>query len=57
MRRPQRLAKTLKVEIDPEAWEPLYSATSRPFPRPESGKIAAKVINHCGGEILKVYEA
>jgi adenine-specific DNA-methyltransferase len=52
----ERLAKTLKAEIDPEAWETLYSATSRPFPRPESGKIAVKVINHYGDEILKVYD-
>lgn len=52
----ERLAKTLKAEIDPEAWETLYSANSRPFPRPESGKIAVKVINHYGDEILKVYE-
>ena len=51
----ERLSKTLKADIDPEAWETLYSATSRPFPRPESGKIAVKVINHYGDEILKVY--
>ena len=52
----ERLSKTLKADIDPEAWESLYSATSRPFPRPASGKIAVKVINHYGDEILKVYE-
>jgi adenine-specific DNA-methyltransferase len=52
----ERLQKTLKAEIDPDAWETLYSATSRPFPRPGSGKIAVKVINHYGDEILKVYE-
>ncbi len=52
----ERLSKTLKADIDPEAWESLYSATSRPFPRPESGKIAVKVINHYGDEILKVYD-
>jgi adenine-specific DNA-methyltransferase len=52
----ERLSKTLKADIDPDAWESLYSATSRPFPRPESGKIAVKVINHYGDEILKVYE-
>jgi len=52
----ERLSKTLKADIDPEAWESLYSATSRPFPRPQSGKIAVKVINHYGDEILKVYE-
>jgi adenine-specific DNA-methyltransferase len=52
----ERLSKTLKAEIDPGAWESLYSATSRRFPRPDSGKIAVKVINHYGDEILKVYE-
>jgi len=52
----EKLQKTLKAEIDPEAWESLYSATSRPFPTPASGKIAVKVINHYGDEILKVYE-
>jgi adenine-specific DNA-methyltransferase len=53
----ERLSKTLKADIDPEAWESLYSATSRRFPRPTSGKIAVKVINHYGDEILKVYDA
>ncbi|MDQ3691538.1 MAG: site-specific DNA-methyltransferase, partial [Chloroflexota bacterium] len=44
----ERLQKTLKAEIDEVAWESLYSATSRPFPKPASGKIAVKVINHYG---------
>jgi adenine-specific DNA-methyltransferase len=52
----EKLQKTLKADIDEAAWESLYSATSRPFPRPASGKIAVKVINHYGDEILKVYE-
>jgi adenine-specific DNA-methyltransferase len=52
----ERLKRALKAEIDEAAWETLYSATSRPFPRPSSGKIAVKVINHYGDEILKVYE-
>jgi len=52
----EKLQKTLKAEIDEDAWESLYSATSRPFPKPGSGKIAVKVINHYGDEILKVYE-
>jgi adenine-specific DNA-methyltransferase len=52
----ERLSKTLRADIDPDTWESLYSATSRPFPRPDSGKIAVKVINHYGDEILKVYE-
>ncbi len=50
------LKTTLKAEIDPEAWDTLYSATSRPFPRPKSGRIAVKVINHLGDEVMKVFE-
>jgi adenine-specific DNA-methyltransferase len=46
---------TLKAEIDEEAWESLYSDTSRPFNKPESGRIAVKVINHLGDEIMKVF--
>jgi adenine-specific DNA-methyltransferase len=30
---------------------------SRPFDKPGSGKIAVKVINHYGDEVLKVYKA
>ena len=37
------------------AWASLNSTVSRPFPRPASGRIAVKVINHYGDEILKVY--
>lgn len=49
------LKTTLKAEIDQEAWESLYSDTSRPFPKPESGRIAVKVINHLGDEVMKVF--
>ena len=49
------LKTTLKAEIDEEAWESLYSDTSRPFPKPESGRIAVKVINHLGDEVMKVF--
>lgn len=49
------LKTTLKAEIDEEAWESLYRDTSRPFPRPTSGRIAVKVINHFGDEVMKVY--
>jgi adenine-specific DNA-methyltransferase len=53
---PYRSLKTaLKAEIDEEAWSTLYRETSRPFPRPESRRIAVKVINHFGDEVLKVY--
>ena len=49
------LKTTLKAEIDADAWESLHSDTSRPFPKPESGRIAVKVINHLGDEVLKVF--
>lgn len=48
------LKTTLKAEIDPEAWASLNSDTSRPFERPKSGRIAVKVINHLGDEVMKV---
>jgi adenine-specific DNA-methyltransferase len=50
----EKLKRALKAEIDEEAWSSLYSATSRPFPKPASKKIAVKVINHYGDEVLKV---
>ncbi len=49
------LKTTLKAEIDEEAWESLYSDTSRPFAKPKSGRIAVKVINHLGDEVMKVF--
>ena len=51
-----RLKKALRAEIDEEAWASLYSTRSRPFQRPRTGRIAVKVINHYGDEVLKVYE-
>jgi len=49
------LRTTLKAEINEEAWETLHSDTSRPFDKPESGRIAVKVINHLGDEVMKVF--
>lgn len=49
------LKTTLKAEIDEEAWATLRSDTSRPFDKPESGRIAVKVINHLGDEVMKVF--
>ena len=49
------LKTTLKAEIDPEAWASLNSDTSRPFPKPSTGRIAVKVINHLGDEVMKVF--
>ena len=47
------LKTTLKAEINEEAWSTLRSDTSRPFDRPSSGRIAVKVINHLGDEVMK----
>ncbi|HRJ41360.1 MAG TPA: DNA methyltransferase [Caldilineaceae bacterium] len=49
------LKTTLKAEIDEEAWESLRSEISRPFAKPTSGRIAVKVINHLGDEVMKVF--
>jgi adenine-specific DNA-methyltransferase len=49
------LKTTLKAEINPEAWATLNSDTSRPFSKPTSGRIAVKVINHLGDEVMKVF--
>jgi adenine-specific DNA-methyltransferase len=49
-----KLKRALRAEIDEAAWSSLYSTTSRPFPKPASKKIAVKVINHYGDEVLKV---
>ena len=48
------LKTTLKAEVNAEAWATLNSDVSRPFPKPESGRIAVKVINHLGDEAMKV---
>ena len=49
------LKTTLKAEIDADAWATLNSDTSRPFAKPETGRIAVKVINHLGDEVMKVF--
>jgi len=50
------LKTTLKAEIDAEAWATLNRTRSRPFPKPSSGRVAVKVINHLGDEVMKVLE-
>jgi adenine-specific DNA-methyltransferase len=52
----EKLKKALKADIDEAAWEALYSTKSRVFPEPETGKVAVKVINHYGDEVVKVFE-
>ena len=49
------LKTTLKAEINEDAWETIHSDISRPFDKPKSGRIAVKVINHLGDEVMKVF--
>jgi adenine-specific DNA-methyltransferase len=51
-----RLKRALRADIDEEAWATLYRTASRPFSRPETGKIAVKVINDYGDEVMQVFE-
>ena len=46
---------SLKAKIDADAWASLNRAVSRPFPKPTTGRIAVKVINHLGDEVMKVF--
>ncbi len=52
----EKLKRALRAEIDEAAWSALYSTRSLPFDPPKTGKIAVKVINHYGDEVMKVYE-
>ena len=52
----EKLKKALKADIPEDVWDELYSTISRPFPKPETGKIAVKVINHFGDEVMKVVD-
>jgi adenine-specific DNA-methyltransferase len=52
----EKLQRALRADIDEAAWQSLYSTVSRPFDRPETGRIAVKVINHYGDEVLKVID-
>jgi adenine-specific DNA-methyltransferase len=52
----ENLQRSLNADIDEAAWASLYSTKSRPFPPPSTGRIAVKVINHYGDEVLRVYE-
>jgi len=50
------LKTTLKAEVNADAWATLNSDTSRPFEKPKKGRIAVKVINHLGDEVMKVFK-
>jgi adenine-specific DNA-methyltransferase len=49
------LKTSLKAEINEEAWASLHSDTSQAFDKPKNGRIAVKVINHLGDEVMKVF--
>ncbi len=51
----EKLKRALRAEIDEAAWSALNATKSYPFDKPETGKIAIKVINHYGDEVMKVY--
>jgi adenine-specific DNA-methyltransferase len=51
-----KLRQALHADVDDEGWRSLYSTISRSFPKPSTGRIAVKVINHYGDEVLKVYD-
>lgn len=52
----EKLKKVLRADINEDVWDELYSTISRPFSKPKSGKIAVKVINHYGDEVMKIIE-
>lgn len=52
----ESLKNTLKAEINADAWASLNSVVSRPFPPPRTKRIAVKVINHLGDEVMKIFE-
>ena len=53
----KRLKTALRADINEDAWESIYQTISRPFPAPAEGnKIAVKVINDYGDEVMKVFE-
>jgi adenine-specific DNA-methyltransferase len=52
----KRLKTALKADINEDAWATLYRTESRPFPKPASGKVAVKVINDYGDEVVKILE-
>ncbi|GCE40985.1 Adenine specific DNA methylase (Mod-related) [Rhodococcus wratislaviensis] len=52
----EQLQRALMADIDLDAWESLYSTTSRAFPRPSSSRIAVKVINDYGDEVMKIFD-
>ena len=51
-----KFLKTPTAEIDKQAWDRLNSAVLRSFPKPDSGRIAVKAVNHLGDEVMKIFD-
>jgi len=49
-----KLRRALRADISDDAWATINSTVSRPFPRPSTGRVAVKVINHYSDEVMKV---
>jgi adenine-specific DNA-methyltransferase len=52
----KRLKAALKAEVDEDAWASLNLTVSRPFAKPDTSKIAVKVINDYGDEVVTVFD-
>ena len=53
----EKLKRALRAEVDEDAWSGLYSTRSRPYSPPTTEKVAIKVTDHYGDEVLKVFDA
>ena len=51
----EKLRRAFRADISHDSWASLNSTVSRPFPRPTTGRVAVKVINHFGDEVMKVF--
>lgn len=51
------LQKSLKAEFDPSVWEHLAGTVSEPFPLGPKRRVAVKVIDERGNELMRVLEA
>ena len=51
------LQKSLKAEFDPSVWEHLAGTVSEPFALGDKRRVAVKVIDERGNELMRVLEA
>ncbi len=52
----KKVEKTLKIEIDEEAFDRLYAYRSHPIEAPKGKKIAVRIVSQFGEESTKVLE-